>query len=74
MEHVNFRRFYISEDRTVRQKTWWDMAVILSFFHSLHPEVLGSQSRIVDLQEELGISNVGCNDLAKKRYTHEMKP
>jgi hypothetical protein len=41
------------------------VSVVISLTHSLHPEVLGSQSGIVNLQDELGISNTGRNDLAK---------
>lgn len=34
--------------------------------YSLHPEVLGRQPGIVDLQDELGVSDAGGNDLARE--------
>ena len=47
--------------------------VISRLSYSLHSEVVGSQSCIVDLQDELGICNVGRNDLAKQGKTHKVK-
>lgn len=38
---------------------------------SLHPEVLGSQPCVVNLQEELGVADSGRNDLGEQRETHE---
>jgi len=40
--------------------------IISRLSYSLHSEVIGSQSCIVDLQDELGIFDVGRNDLAKQ--------
>ena len=47
--------------------------IISRLSYSLHSEVIGSQSCIVDLQDELGICNVGRNDLAKQEKTHKVK-
>ena len=43
--------------------------IISRLSYSLHSEVIGSQSCIVDLQDELGIFDVGRNDLAKQGST-----
>lgn len=74
MEPVNRRRleiFAINEGRKIEsKKKCWDMSGIISrLSYSLHSEVIGSQSCIVDLQDELGIFDVGRNDLAKQGST-----
>ena len=46
--------------------------IISHLSYLLHSEVIGSQSCIVDLQDELGICDVGRNDLAKQGKTHKM--
>lgn len=43
-------------------------------FYSLNSKVFGSQPCVVDLQDELGISNAGRNDLAKYGKTHKTGP
>ena len=49
------------------------LGIISCLSYSLHSEVIGSQSCIVDLQDELGICDVGRNDLAKQGKTHKVK-
>lgn len=49
------------------------LGIISRLSYSLHSEVIGSQSCIVDLQDELGICDVGRNDLAKQGKTHKVK-
>lgn len=73
VEHVNLRRLEISQrGKRDRQKSWEEF-IIPGLFHSLHSEVVSSQSCIVNLQDELGIPNAGRNDLATQAETHKMQ-
>lgn len=71
MEHANCRGLkYLPSVKAERQGIRRNSGICplsraFLLFNSLHPEVFGSQSCIVDLQDELGVSNAGRNDLAK---------